>query len=84
MKFSIHATSIRNDPQYLLDRYPCLNDYNFEVKEYERESLRVVETYITIDTIEQLIKLMDAVDEELVIINGPEIPAIEIYDDYRE
>lgn len=51
MKFSIHATNIRNDPQYLLDRYPCLNDSNFEVKEYERESLRVVETYITIDTI---------------------------------
>lgn len=36
MKFSITATSVYgNDPERLLKEYPCLRDYNFEIKDIQ-------------------------------------------------
>lgn len=98
MLYEISSTGVWRRPDYLIEEYPCLKDFGFEVKEIEetykgrirdengfplyQPMTRIVKIpYINIDTIEQLHKLMEAVDEPLVIEKDG---TIEIYDSYRE
>lgn len=105
MKFLIYSSSNWNDPQHLSECYPRLNDYNFEIVEYEKEYERrfwirdekgeriiqttkekrkVTEGYITVDSLDQLMKLIRDIDEHIIIDKGVENPNIEIYDTCRE
>ena len=70
--------------KYWIDFKRLLNDYPQIAKEFK---VRIVDTedddsevYITINTLEDLIKLVDIIDDS-VIFNGDEIL---IYDDYIE
>ena len=70
--------------KYWVDFKRILNDYPQIAEEFK---VRVVDTedddsevYITINTLEDLIKLVDIIDDS-VIFNGDEIM---IYDDYIE
>lgn len=41
MKFQIYSTTEDYNPQRLLKQYPVLNDYHFEIVEYEKEYVHV-------------------------------------------
>lgn len=106
MKFQIYASGQWScDPKGLVEQYPCLNDYNFEIVEYEKEyehhswirdengerirqtrieKRKIVEGYITVDSLEQLMKLIQDIDEPIIIDKDIIKPNIEIYDTYRE
>lgn len=70
MKFILTATSVWSG-ENILKKYPILEKYNIE-QNYK--------TYITINSLEDLIKLSKDVENELIIDEDN----IEIYDDYRE
>lgn len=62
----------------LLRDYPCLEDFGFENETIDGQ----FNAYIKIDSIEDLMKLIDKVGHALIIYDDP--PMIEIYDNYRE
>ena len=106
MRFNIYASSQwSSDPKGLIEQYPCLNDYNFEIVEYEKEferyswirdengerirltrieKIKVTEGYVTVDSLDQLMKLICSIDEPIIVDKDVENPNIEIYDTYRE
>lgn len=77
MKFRIEATSIWSDSD-LIDRYPMLEKFNYEF------TGKVA--YVVINTLEELIELMNTAKEELIIKRhwGTDELTVEIYDSYRE
>ena len=79
MKFNIRATSVwiwndskEDELNELLEKYPCLKDFEFDG------------VYITINSLEDLYRLKSSVGDSLILLGSSEDPAIEIYDDYRE
>ena len=109
MKFEIYSTCIF-DIDFLLENYPTLNNFGFEVVE-KQESIKrnvvigdenrnpikqiqdcsrtVRKGYVTLNSLDQLKKLIETVGNEIVIlppsvISGDGIYRIEIYDGYRE
>ena len=109
MKFEIYSTCIF-DIDFLLENYPMLNNFGFEVVE-KQESIKrnvviwdenrnpikqiqdcsrtVRKGYVTLNSLDQLKELIDAVGNEVVIlppsvISDDGIYRIEIYDGYRE
>lgn len=95
MEFKITSTFYHTSK--LLDPYPCLREFGFEIRQvpYTRKLIGVDANnnpihqaipatdecaFVKIDSLEQLIKLREAVNEELVI----GCDSIEIYDYYRE
>lgn len=82
MKFKITATSIWNmdDEVFykeIAEKYPCLKEFGFD------------NGYITIDSLQDLMKLKEAVCvrdkyNELIVSGIMDDPLIEIYDAYRE
>ena len=109
MKYEIYSTC-NWDVDSLLEKYPMLNNFSFEVVEKQetikrnvviwdenRNPIRQIQDcsrtvrkgYITLNSLDQLKELIDAVDNEIVIlppslISGDDIYRIEIYDGYRE
>ena len=104
MKFLI-CSAVWDNPNDIIKHHPCLNEYGFEILEYEKEYDRVrwvrneereyirqitkekrkmIEAYVTLDNIEQLIKLTQDLEEKLIIDYCPETPMIKIYDGYIE
>jgi hypothetical protein len=76
MKFEIYSTSGK-----MADYISTLASNNFELSgddEYQ--------VYVEIDSLKQLMKLQELLSFlDIVILSGSEsVPAIEIYDDYRE
>lgn len=77
MKFKITATSIWNTNwkiyyEKILKSYPCLKEFGFD------------NGYITINSLQDLMRLKEAVSDELIISADANGPSIEIYDDFRE
>lgn len=109
MKYEIYSTC-NWDVDSLLEKYPMLNNFGFEVVEKQesikrsvviwdenRNPIRQIQDcsrtvrkgYITLNSLDQLKELIDAVGNEIVIlppslISGDGIYRIEIYDGYRE
>lgn len=82
MKFIIVATSAW-DANEVLEKYPCLNNYNPVFVITNQEKL----LGITINSLEQYIQLQHDIDEPLILIERffkDGTHRIEIYDDYRE
>lgn len=104
MKFEIQSVYNWDDPVEILEKYPCLKDYEFEVveplkKRYIRikdengNPIKQVDFYkikrmlITVDSLEQLTKLVNEINQPIIISKLNEKYAsfnIEIYDGYRE
>lgn len=109
MKYEIYSTC-NWDVDSLLEKYPMLNNFEFEVVEKQetikrniviwdenQNPIRQIQDYsrtvkkgcITLNSLDQLKELIDAVGNEIVIlppslISGDDIYRIEIYDGYRE
>ena len=86
MEFQLMSAKYWSDFKRILNDYPQIAN-EFKVKiidttEVDKHGKRHVdsEVYITIDTLEDLVKLVDVIDDS-VIFNGDEIL---IYDDYLE
>ena len=86
MKFQLMSAKYWSDFKRLLNDYPQIaNEFKVQTidttQEYENGNRYIdSEVYITIDTLEDLIRFIDIVDES-VMFNGDEIL---IYDDYIE
>ena len=78
MEFQLMSAKYWVDFKRLLKDYPQIAE-EFKVRVVDTEDIDS-EVYITIDTLEDLIKLVDIIDDS-VIFNGDEIL---IYDDYIE
>ena len=78
MEFQLMSAKYWYDFKRLLNDYPQIVD-EFKVRIVDTED-DDSEVYITINTLEDLIKLVDIIDDS-VIFNGDEIL---IYDDYIE
>lgn len=66
----------------IIDRYPILRDYNFEVIGEPRRSW----PYITLKDLDDLLKLTAGLDKQVILWYDFDQGAyfLEIYDDYRE
>jgi hypothetical protein len=75
MKFKIYSTSGK-----MVDYISTLENNNFEISGDSHH------TYVEINSLKQLMKLQKLLSFlDIVILSGSEsVPAIEIYDDYRE
>ena len=85
MKVVIESTNWQGRDD-ILRHYPFLLNYNFESKDIEWSGQNITVCYIHIASLEELLRLKEQCDEELVITNciyTDEI-SIEIYDGYRE
>lgn len=86
MKFQLMSAKYWSDFKRLLNDYPQIaNEFKIQIidttQEYESGNRYIdSEVYIMIDTLEDLIRFIDIVDES-VMFNGDEIL---IYDDYIE
>lgn len=86
MEFQLMSAKYWSDFKRILNDYPQIaNEFKVQVidttKEYESGDRYIdSEVYITINTLDDLIKLVDIIDDS-VIFNGDEIL---IYDDYIE
>ena len=78
MEFQLMSAKYWVDFKRLLNDYPQIAD-EFKVRIVDTED-DDSEVYITINTLEDLIKLVDIIDDS-IIFNGDEIM---IYDDYIE
>lgn len=75
-----------------INRFPVLKDYKVKAERVEHTNCnygKVVtivyyEIYIELNTLEELLSLQKAIDEELVIKQRDGKVEIEIYNDYRE
>lgn len=94
MKFLVHTTDFYKGDA-VIKHYPCLNDYHFNPEPpvaIERRYGTVYReyAYITINSIEELTKLMKRTNQPLIIgtteLNDGATAdySIEIYDNYRE
>lgn len=54
------------------------------IRQTRIEKRKIVEGYITVDSLNQLMKLVQDIDEPIIIDNDMIKPNIEIYDTYRE
>ena len=86
MEFQLMSAKYWSDFKRILNDYPQIaNEFKVQIidttKEYESGDRYIdSEVYITINTLDDLIKLVDIIDDS-VIFNGDEIM---IYDDYIE
>ena len=86
MEFQLMSAKYWTDFKRLLNDYPQIaNEFKVRIvdttQEYESGDRYVdSEVYITINTLEDLVKLVDIIDDS-VVFNGEEIL---IYDDYIE
>ena len=86
MEFQLMSAKYWSDFKRLLNDYPqIVNEFKVQIidttQEYESGDRYVdSEVYITINTLEDLVKLVDIIDDS-VVFNGDEIL---IYDDYIE
>ena len=86
MEFQLMSAKYWSDFKRILNDYPQItNEFKVQIidttKEYESGDRYIdSEVYITINTLDDLIKLVDIIDDS-VIFNGDEIL---IYDDYIE
>ena len=86
MEFQLMSAKYWSDFKRLLNDYPQIaNEFKVKIidttQEYESGDRYVdSEVYITINTLEDLVKLVDIIDDS-VVFNGDEIL---IYDDYIE
>lgn len=77
MKFRVIRTDYHPG---VADEYPCVTSFG-----YEKESTTL--EYVNIESIDELMRLVDALDLEVVIhtdLGRGEPRILEIYDDYRE
>lgn len=72
MKFQVYATSGE-----IKKYFPILLKYNLSTVKAKRGKPK---DEITINSLEELIKMINELDEEVIVYDG----ALEIYDDYRE
>ena len=78
MEFQLMSAKYWVDFKRLLNDYPQIaNEFKVRIVDTEDDDSEV---YITINTLEDLIKLVDIIDDS-IIFNGDEIL---IYDDYIE
>ena len=86
MEFQLMSAKYWSDFKRLLNDYPRIaNEFKVKIidttQEYENGDRYIdSEVYITINTLDDLVKLVDIIDDS-VIFNGDEIL---IYDDYIE
>lgn len=86
MKFNITTSSCYDNVTEILEEYPVLKNYGFQI---ETDGFGKTRAYVYIDTLEQLVKLCEDVEYALILSrefvdverSGYEI---EIYDSYRE
>lgn len=75
MKFEIYRTS-----DWCRENPPCEGAKLVRAGSVSHDAVYEIE----IETLEQLLKLMQAVEAPIIIMGNYDEPAIEIYDDYRE
>lgn len=75
MKFEIYRTS-----DWCRENPPCEGAKLVRAGSAAHNAVYEIE----IETLEQLLELMQAVESPIIIMGNYEEPAIEIYDDYRE
>lgn len=75
MKFEIYRTS-----DWCRENPPCEGAKLVSAGSAVHDAVYEIE----IETLEQLLKLMQAVEAPIIIMGNYDEPAIEIYDDYRE
>ena len=91
MKIGIKATSI-DGYGILIEKYPRLKQFNYtEDVEIGNNGVKLITSYIEIDSLDDIISLIENVYEDIVIMRKPEWTnrydcdyIIEIYDDWRE
>lgn len=76
MKIQIYrALNYRPNCEELLEDYPALANYNFEMDKSGN-------CYVTITSLEQLKQMVKEINKEIILF--PCLDGIEIYDEYRE
>ena len=75
MKFEIYRTS-----DWCRENPPCEGARLVRAGSVSHNAVYEIE----IETLEQLLELMQAVEQPIIIMGNYEEPVIEIYDDYRE
>ena len=76
MKIQIYrALNYRPNCEELLEDYPALANYNFEMDKSGN-------CYVTITSLKQLKQLVKEINKEIILFPG--LDGIEIYDEYRE
>lgn len=85
MKFVIEC-AYEKTPEKMLKEYPFLREYGFETIKVEHRNRIKEISYIYITNIEELLRLYEQCEEELVITRNlyTNEKSIEIYDGYRE
>lgn len=82
MRYMVRSVDIwpisKTNLDKLLRDYPCLEDFGLENETIDGQ----FDAYINIDSIEELMRLIDKVGHGLIVYDDP--PMIEIYDNYRE
>lgn len=86
MKFRITTVDVWFNATEILEEYPVLKNYGFQI---ENDGFGKTRAYIFIETLEQLVKLCEDVEYALILSREIEsidrlIYEIEIYDGYRE
>ena len=96
MRVLISSTYTYDNSEKLVAKYPFLKDFDIESVVTKRFSATyghkkiekvIAKTYITINTLEDLISIMDKSGHDLVLCRDGEeghIAEVEIYDGYRE
>lgn len=82
MKFKLIATSCLCCNTNLLCHYELLKDSGFNIQ--LEDSDYPTKCFIEINTLEDLLRLREVLDIEIIIHNLFKELTIEIYDDYRE
>lgn len=89
MKYLICAASCNQvDHDNLIEKYPKLHDFNYSVVERKEWIYTIYDSYIEIDTFDDLNRLLDYTDRIVIRKPGNEHEhannVIIIYDDYLE
>lgn len=88
---TMNCFETRKEQEEMLEKYPALEDYNAEIVEtnisvFGRSVEYMCHTYIQLEGLEDFVKLSDKLKENIIFVykNYPDVPYLEIYDDYRE
>lgn len=82
MVFRICRTSVVSENESLIETYPILQKYDYRGEHTYK--WYGIAGWIQVKSLEELIALGTALDQELIISIDGDDPVIEIYDDFRE
>lgn len=79
-KYELDCTSIGDDKEKIVNRYPVLKNYKLEIEHpYENPDAKRL-----VITVNNLRKFYDDINREIILSKDDDMYSLEIYDDYRE